>query len=1821
MANEMIYNPDLEPDLFDYNTSFMVVRTNPALTGNVKITTDSSGGVALNSINANSVLSDNRFKKYTVSKGSSYAIDLYNFFDAGSVNPNIVFDVSKKTDGDIKSSEDFSLQYDFFYTAGATTLIDKNYSEDFSYLAPLCIKKEIPDFFVIFKTPEPLSYPYSQNVNSGSIQSGKRYKVIQDPNSVNPFVISYGSDSLGNPNYYTDGDFFEGSSLIGSTYSVAGGSKSGIGKVVLFDENFYQSSVNNIPQYFKNKILPNSYVVSTFDLRKGTVIGDYIREISENPAFPPGPIDFNFGDNSYTYYHGVDYRRGVYTKSGEFMSDYVSSVDSSQMIEFERYVTDGFSRNGIISTSILNLEFAFNDPTSDNYTINRYFGMYVSRNDLASLRLNGDFYYRYKDLNGNNNSPKPSRSDVGYYYDNTTYRVTSTTGVRLFYENAIGWLPGSNDTNTNDSEKLYYLTDRNDNFYSLLRTEGYSVSSDSSVKYGPYDPVSGLFLSVGSSGSTAGNFVIPNKEVDLRDFTGVDDFIGSYSCSITGERGRSYMDLEFTKLYDLKNPLVFKITWPGGSLVENGIRFDLIRSGDYSGIFPWLPGDYYNFGSAKVFNASDGSTQDVANSVSGLLQEIGSVYWDSATSYSSSIIRIKIPGSNANSQFSVSVFSDYASFSSRFLGYFDEDYIYSAGDIVIDRSGNYLEYTGSSWINYVTFDPNTPGYGKIFGVDFSSANRDFNFLGGSDYVTGRFSFSSENSDIVKVGNWVQTTKGFSRIESITRFIDSPAYDSISGRVSTFKNFDTLLVANLESSDRSVPLTSRDKNISIYSNATLYSGVFTFFDVKEFDFDYWSSDYSNNPNPETYRYFSLLPSTPGVIKSGDLYYVKRGGIKYGSQIYQQGTLNSVFTGTSTFTSFEDLKISGVSAIVVPAKFTDLVYQGSSYFYSTDIKYEGNLDLFGGFYGMESIDLGDLSPDTSDKISLFNYGKLSSEYNYLNENYNTTTSNLSRIVPFINKWGLVEGSDCRGNQYRLNSSPVFTPTNLSPSIERSGADPSYFTHEWFLLETPPVDYPVSEINNQSSYLPSAPDYSRLRSSSPSDKDYFSQKFTVSPEDYIGSYSNNKGATREFFSILRYNQANGFYETVFRGIRYTIRRRSNIEGVDITDTRSFVPNYRGFEDYKFSVLLRVEEEDSSKIQSPVKYEIIENETQKFVLVLITVVISDYRTRPLTSSTDSILDYTLLYTLSDKKKNNTLTIGQKLFSIDDIKLSAVLDLSYSSSSFASPSISPGRLYLYPNPDFDTDLREEINLTFSEGGSNSASGDGSFSVPAISSTYPWPIGVSKDYVQVGALTSTYKFSMPFTGLTGGVTVPIGSSAFYLGNPVFQKSGGAEYFDFIIDRISIGGFKDRLNTSNPYIKYTTYKWDSDLGTPVISYDNLSCRIEAPSYFYKSEGLYSVESFSGPQSIGENQPTSYTILSSSNLKSDMLRFSGFYEPLFRKIIRFKSDKNDTISGDNRYDLSFRNTTFGPDKDGFGVIKNLNYTKVSLGIDILEKSNSLPEGPVYPLINQTPIDKKDFSLFYSSWDPGYYNLYNTASDQSPVAGTRSMMENKSFFGSKIMQTPDIVRVNSYISMEVSKNDGSTDINGTNSMATSYLRSIQNLTNSQSGTGIGQLPKSYIGVDIEKMDEGIYPNIEVFWQKEITGSTFTGVRGVIRLDRILRRYLLNSGVSEVFYDNIISEFGVGNPSSLDDDVLTYIDLNVNPIFESGGISLFVKSAGTTFSEDSFTVRGDILPFDRPKKGFVYQNNFSLSKRSDLVYEFSYPINPANYYSMTFSFDITKI
>lgn len=1846
------------PKLFDYNSSFGVLRTNPKITGNVKVTVDSDGGVWLNSLDANPTLSDQKFKKYRVTGQNSYSKDLYRFFQNGTLSNDVIFQVGKFTDGETKPVETFASQYDFFYGSGASTLIDRNYTENFRYFQPLWLRKELPEFFVVFKVPGPLSYPYS--TNQTEIQDGIQYKLVQDTNSTSTFQITYGVDNAGLPISYSAGQFFTGNSVYNS-YEVVFGA----GKVVEMDELLFQPEVDDVESYFNTKILPYATAIATFDLRSDTTIGKYIRSIINDPSFAETSIDFSFQLNSYTYYNGADLKTGALTKKGELLYDYLTSSASTPQIDFENYVTEGFSRNGVIAPNLLNLEFLFNDVDSDLYTINRYFGCYVSRNDLGEFRLNGNFFYTYKNQEGNNNLPKPSLNNVGYFNSTANNFQSSTTGVRLYYEGASGWIPGSYDVNVSDPQKLYYITDKNENFYSLQRYQNYNSSTSTWVDNTPiasqFGPVriDNSFGTTGTVGRTRGNLVLSDQQVNLLDFTGPGDKIGGFSGFIPGDKGYANTNVEFLQIYDSTNPVTFKLIWPNGSQGNLNEKYDIIQSGKLGGtILGWKAGSSYNTGNAHYFNILQGKPSDVALSFSSCVSSVSDVVWDSASSQNSSIIRVKNAGSKENGQFKIAVFSDYASFETNYAGIWSNTSAYLTGQIVsyddfyfksltnipapISGNLNLPPEVGTDWEQYFTFTAS--GVLKIADVDASQINRNVRFRGGTDYIKSRVAFSIAEQNKVVPGTWIEVESGrgvtgsVSMISQVTRFVDQPIYDKdpnkTFGTVSGFKGYNEFLVAELQDPKAVIDLGT-DGNFNLFEMSKMYSGVFSFFDLKDFDFDFFSSSYGITPTPEYHRYFKLIPEQSGQILEDVKYLIRQGQV-----IVDQGTPNErilqkgqAFIGT-TVDYFVDygFSLNGVEAVVFPAIFSQVGWTtGSNTYDISQIPAEQNLNSFIGFYGIQSISDTRPTPSSFDKTQVFEYGKLATEYEYLEENFTQTRANFSRVVPFVNKWGYFGGTDARGNIYRLNSSPAFSPTNFSPSFQKDTPDAGFLTHEWMLLEGFPQEYPIKAIGDQKSYLPGKVDLAQIRNANPSNSLYFDSFFTVEPNDYPSPYNNQANQTKEFFTPFTYNRATGFYDTVFRGAKITLKRRSTVPNPQ-TDLDKYVLNYRGFENYNFSAILRVIPEDNAVIQSPVSYELIENVQQKCVLFVTTVVIKDYRVLPLdylgNTGGTPYLDYLLMYSLRDKKKNAgvgatgaTGPTGSILYEIDDIKLSSALDLSILSESSVTTTTNPGKVFIIPNPDFDTDLREEINLFYPIGstGSVGITGPGSFYVPSESYTYPWPVGRSQSLVNFQAIeVPYYEFDIPFA-FSSPATIPVGPRSAYADKPVFQSEGGYDYFDFILKRISLSQIFQRVNNESPYIKYTTYDWDSNTSTTVATTDYFQISLSQPTAIYKPNGLYPVKSYAGPQTLGRNEPTGFVLQNGgASYASDILRYNGLYEPLFKKVFKFKNDKNDTIARNTSVDLSFRNCTFAPEQTNFGVVENLSYSKVSLGKNILEASQNLPEGPVYPLVGQTPISNKNFSVFLSSWDPGYYNLYSSATAQTPVAGTRSMREYKSFLGSKMMQTPYTITIYTFITLELARNSGTTNVQAINTASVEAVSQIQNINASNSNTGIGQLGTYQTIVDLPVFDQGIFPNVEVFWQKNPVTNI---VSGSIRLDRILRRYLLNSGISTVFVDNIVSEFGLGNPNSIEDDVNTYIEENIVPIYEGITFDLFVKKTGQNLTSTELLVRGDLINPDRIKYAYYQQSNFKLTRVNDLVYSFEYALTPGQNYSMTFSFRIQKI
>jgi hypothetical protein len=140
-----------------------------------------------------------------------------------------------------------------------------------------------------------------------------------------------------------------------------------------FDVN---SNLQNIQD-----ILKNSEIIKTFDLTNDSSLGKYIRGHVNSESFPKTPVQFNFERREKSNFKGIDLGKGGFATKGEYLyKDFVRA--DSPLIAQNSMITDGFERNKLACANLLNLEFLFNDNDASDYTINRYFGLYV--NDIDS---------------------------------------------------------------------------------------------------------------------------------------------------------------------------------------------------------------------------------------------------------------------------------------------------------------------------------------------------------------------------------------------------------------------------------------------------------------------------------------------------------------------------------------------------------------------------------------------------------------------------------------------------------------------------------------------------------------------------------------------------------------------------------------------------------------------------------------------------------------------------------------------------------------------------------------------------------------------------------------------------------------------------------------------------------------------------------------------------------------------------------------------------------------------------------------------------------------------------------------------------------------------------------------------------------------------------------------------------------------------------------------------------------------------------------------------------------------------------------------------
>ncbi len=193
----------------------------------------------------------------------------------------------------------------------------------------------------------------------------------------------------------------------------------------------------------------------------------------------------------------------------------------------------------------------------------------------------------------------------------------------------------------------------------------------------------------------------------------------------------------------------------------------------------------------------------------------------------------------------------------------------------------------------------------------------------------------------------------------------------------------------------------------------------------------------------------------------------------------------------------------------------------------------------------------------------------------------------------------------------------------------------------------------------------------------------------------------------------------------------------------------------------------------------------------------------------------------------------------------------------------------------------------------------------------------------------------------------------------------------------------------------------------------------------------------------------------------------------------------------YDL---NTKFDVTTTDFGIIKNFWYHKVSEFANLLKSDN-----PVYIKSGEIAIDKNSFNTFLSSWDESYYKRYTNRTQYDEVHGTFSMVEDKSLFGSKLLN----------------------------------LENTINLNNLSDKVVVGQ-------IDIGSNYINAVPGEDNNLQFQVSAKN------------VLIDYIYNKTISE--FSKYVNPYNT-TELSLEIALKKYIELNVLPYYKIGQIQLFVK------------------------------------------------------------------
>ena len=390
--------------VFTNKTSYSLLKTNPKLTGNIKMVVDSKGDIFIETIDAKPELTRNKYKRVKLDLENNWSSSIYNFFNKGSIPKSILY--SLKDNEDFYSIKtDFSKQYYTDYQQGTKPKISKLYDEQISYFAPLWLEpNDIPEYFAIFKIPEPVS--------------------VSTKTQTNPFDGDV-EKQIYNTNYF-------------DTFPDSGGATAS--------------------DYFFKTVLSKAKLHKVFNMGLDSTLGKYLRNHINDVEMPESSLTIDWNINSNSTVNGISLEKSGFAKESLDIFSEAFPVDRT-VTEFDNFITNQFENKGIVHPNIINLEFLFDDEDDPDFTINRYFGVYFNRNDISKFNLDSKAFYNKKYDNIKQNRYIDSVYSVDVLSD-TNIVLENEKGIKLFVDYDDEYKVKSSDIKGSNFLPYIYSTDQ-----------------------------------------------------------------------------------------------------------------------------------------------------------------------------------------------------------------------------------------------------------------------------------------------------------------------------------------------------------------------------------------------------------------------------------------------------------------------------------------------------------------------------------------------------------------------------------------------------------------------------------------------------------------------------------------------------------------------------------------------------------------------------------------------------------------------------------------------------------------------------------------------------------------------------------------------------------------------------------------------------------------------------------------------------------------------------------------------------------------------------------------------------------------------------------------------------------------------------------------------------------------------------------------------------------------------------------------------------------------------------------------------------------------